>query len=284
MPIDRRTAVGLVVPEQDFYWNESDTARYRFAIGQPVAQEGVLPTFAMTAPGAFGVASPDFYRPEPPEIRFPGICLDLNTLLHQEQQLTMHGPIPQVGYARCRSEVVAVEDHGTAAILVQRTALLNAEGKPLVSGISRIHARGEGTGDGSNHTRPARTPAPDRAPDREVITPTLRYQARWYQRCGRGNSMHGNVHTDAAFARDAGLPDPIMQGVCTYAMVCAALVDAALDADISRMRRYIARFRGIVFPGEMLHTRIWSEGDSHVFATSVPERTNKPVLTGVLHG
>ncbi|MGK8525020.1 MaoC/PaaZ C-terminal domain-containing protein [Nocardia asteroides] len=283
MPIDRQLAVGLRIPEQDFHWDESDMARYRLAVGQPANQQDVLPTFAMTAPGAFGVVSPDFYHPEPPEIRFPGIRLELASLLQLEQQLTVHRPIPRTGSARCRSEIVAVEERGDAAVLVQRTLLLGTDGATMVSGISRVHARGEGNGGSSNRVQPDRTPIPDREPDAETMTPTLRYQARWYQRCGRGNSMRGNVHTDAAFAHAAGLPAPIMQGVCTYAMVCAAFIDTVLDGEVSRVRRYTARFRGVLFPGETLRTRIWSTGDCHVFATSVPARADKCVLTGMLH-
>ncbi|WP_040789098.1 MaoC/PaaZ C-terminal domain-containing protein [Nocardia paucivorans] len=282
MPIHRQMAVGLRIPEQDFHWNESDMVRYRLAVGQSVAQREVLPTFAMTAPGAFGVVSPDFYHPEPPEIRFPGIRLNLATLLQLEQQLEVHHPLPHTGSARCRGEVVAVEEHGDAAVLVQRTDLLGTDGTVLVSGTSRVHARGEGNGEAGDRPQPDRTPIPDRAPDAEVLTPTLRYQALWYQRCGRGNSMLGNVHTDPAFARAAGLPDPIMQGVCTYAMVCAVIVDTVLEGQASRVRRYTARFRGIVFPGETLRTRIWSDEDRHVFATSIPARADKCVLTGVL--
>ncbi|WP_459546027.1 MaoC/PaaZ C-terminal domain-containing protein [Nocardia sp. X0981] len=283
MPIDRQRAVGFRTPEQDFHWDESDTARYRFAVAQPANQRDVLPAFALTAPGAFGVVSPDFYHPEPPEVRFPGIRLDLTTLLQLEQQLTVHRPIPCAGSARCHSEILAVEEHGDAAVLVQRTLLLDADGTAMVSGISRVHARGEGNGDPADRLRPGRTPVPDREPDAETITPTAPQQAVWYQRCGLGNSMRGNVHTDAAFARAAGLPAPIMQGVCTYAMVCGAIVDAVLEGDVSRMRQYTARFRGIVFPGETLRTRMWSAQDHHVFATSVPARADKCVLTGVLH-
>lgn len=283
MPIDRQRAVGLRTPEQDFHWDESDMTRYRLAVGQPANQRDVLPTFALTAPGAFGVVSPDFYHPEPPEVRFPGVRLNLAALLQLEQQLEVHRPIPRAGSARCRSEIVAVEEHGDAAVLVQRTLLLGPDGTAMISGISRVHARGEGNSGPSDHPRPDRTPVPDRDPDAEAMTPTLHCQARWYQRCGLGNSMRGNVHTDAAFARAAGLPAPIMQGVCTYAMVCGAIVDTVLDGDVSRMRQYTARFRGIVFPGETLRTRIWSAEDHHVFATSVPARRDKCVLTGVLH-
>lgn len=281
MPIDVPTATGLVVPEQEFRWDRADARRYRHAVGQSDRQAGLLPTFAMTAPGAFGVASPDFYHPRPPEIRFPGIRLRLATLLQQEQELQVHSAIPESGIARCRSQVLGIEDRGSAAVLVQHTELADTDGVPLISGVSRIHARGEGTGAGPA-ARPETTATPTRSADAEVVVPTDREQAERYQRCGKNTSMHDNVHTDAAFARAAGLDGPIMQGVCTYGMVCAALVEAVLDAEIARVRSFTGRFTGIVFPGESLRIRIWAGDGEYTYRTTVPERADRSVLTGVL--
>ncbi|WP_063035143.1 MaoC/PaaZ C-terminal domain-containing protein [Nocardia grenadensis] len=283
MPIDVPTATGLVIPGQEFRWDEADARRYRHAIGQHDRQSGVLPTFAMTAPGAFGIASPDFYHQQPPEIRFPGIRLRLATLLQQEQELRVHARIPESGVAWCHSRVLEIADRGSAAVLVQRTELIGADGVPLVSGVSRIHARGEGTGTGrgTGGSSPA-PPAPDRAADVEIVVRTDDQQAVWYQRSGKNNSMRGNVHTDAEFARAAGLDGPILQGVCTYAMVCAALVDTVLDAEIARLHTYTGRFTGIVFPGESLRTRVWTGNRVHHYHTTVPERGDKSVLVGDL--
>ncbi|MEV5647196.1 MaoC/PaaZ C-terminal domain-containing protein [Nocardia sp. NPDC052254] len=281
MPIDRRTVIGVTVPTQEFRWGEREVLSYRRAVGQRGEQTGVLPTFAMTAPVAFGVATPDFYHREPPEIRFPGIALRLSTLLHLEQELEVRAPLPDAGFASCRAEVVGVEERRDAAVLVQRTSLTGADGQVLVSGLSRIHARGEGVAGGAP-SRSSAVPTPEREPDLDIRTPTHPDQALRYQGCVRGAALHDNVHTDAEFARAAGFPGPILQGVCTYGVVCTALVDAVLDADVSRVHRYTARFRGIVFPGESLRTRIWSEGDGYLFDTSVPERGDRSVLSGAL--
>ncbi|WP_280236885.1 MaoC/PaaZ C-terminal domain-containing protein [Nocardia cyriacigeorgica] len=281
MHMDPVTAAGVTIPEQHFHWDDTDSRRYRHAVGQSDRQAGMLPTFALTAPGAFGVASPDFYHPEPPEVRFPGIRLNLATLLQQSQQLRVHAPIPESGTARCRGEVLRIENRGTAAVLVQRTELVAEDGRTLVSGISRIHARGAGR-PAAPAVRRTAPEADESAPAIEIVVRTDEQQAQWYQACGKNTSLRNNVHTDAAFASAAGLAGPIMQGVCTYAMVCAALVDAVLDAEVSRVREYTARFTGMVFPGESLHTRIWPDAFGYRFRTSVPERADAPVLLGEL--
>jgi acyl dehydratase len=54
--------------------------------------------------------------------------------------------------------------------------------------------------------------------------------------------MRHNVHTDPAFARAAGFPKPILQGVCTYGIVSAALVETLLADDASRVRQIFGSF------------------------------------------
>ncbi|MEU7768674.1 MaoC/PaaZ C-terminal domain-containing protein [Nocardia sp. NPDC049190] len=270
----------MSVPEQDFHWADSDVHRYHRAVGWNHELDIALPTFAMTAPGMFGVASPEFYRPEPPEVRFPGVRLNLATLLHREQDIVVHRRIPVAGRASSRSEIVEVEDLGTAAVLVQHTTLADPDGHPLITGVSRIHARGEGGCGGPPGA--ATAPTPDRRPDTCSDLPTTPQQALRYQRCGRGNSMRNNVHTDPAFAEAAGFPMPILQGACTYAMVCATVLETLAQADPGRVRRYSARFLGVVFPGETLRTRMWADDSACRFVTSVLERAEKPVLSGTL--
>lgn len=283
MPIDPQTALGLTLPTRQFTWGESDIQRYRRAVGQHPRQTGILPTFAMTAPGVFGVASPEFYHPEPPEIRFPGVTLSLATLLQLEQRLTVSRPLPLAGSATCHTETVGIDVAETGTTLVQRTTLTAPNETSLVSGTNHILARYEGgphttVGD----TTSAPIPIPDHPADFHVETPTSIRQALWYQECIPGSSLRGNVHTDTAYAQAAGFPGPILQGVCTYGMVCAALVETVLDSRVELIQTYQARFRGVVFPGESLLTRIWRRAEGWVFLTTVPERAGKPVMIGQL--
>jgi acyl dehydratase len=281
MSIDRDTAVGVRWPEQEFRWSAADVRGYHRAVGRIDERGTVLPTFAMTAPGMFGVASPEFCGPRPPEISFPGIRLNLARLLHQEQEIVVHRPIPAEGVSRSGGQVVDVEDRVTATILVQHAMLVDPDGARLVTGISRIHVRGEG-GFRKAHSSPRPTLVPDGGPAAVVDTPTTADHAIRYQRYVYGSSMRDNVHSDPAFARAAGFPAPILQGVCTYGIVCAVLVETLLAGDASRVRRYSARFLGVVFPAETLRTRMWADRHDCVFVTSVPDRNDAPVLSGVL--
>lgn len=56
------------------------------------------------------------------------------------------------------------------------------------------------------------------------------------------------IHVDAEFARAAGLPGPILQGMCTYAWLAEAC--AAYFGDPGCFRRLTARFSRPVLPGD----------------------------------
>jgi acyl dehydratase len=109
-------------------------------------------------------------------------------------------------------------------------------------------------------------------------TPTLPQQALLYRMCGDRSPLHA----DPSFARAAGYPMPILQGLCAYGMVCKAVVDTLLDADPGRVLSYAVRFTGVVYPGETLRTRVWASGEELVLMTSVRERDDAPALAGTM--
>jgi acyl dehydratase len=149
------------------------------------------------------------------------------------------------------------------------------DGAPLWTNTSSIFARGEG-GFGGDRGPSGPGAPPERAPDAEITTRTLPQQALWYRLLGDRNPLH----SDPAFAAAAGFPRPILHGLCTYGLVCKAVVDALLDGDVARVMSYEVRFAGVVYPGETLRTSVWQEGDRLVLATTVDERGGAPALSG----
>ncbi|NDU75211.1 3-alpha,7-alpha,12-alpha-trihydroxy-5-beta-cholest-24-enoyl-CoA hydratase [Actinomadura sp. DSM 109109] len=297
MSINPTVAIGATLPEQTFAWDSSDVVRYHLALGAGAdrvepnelryvleRELRVLPTFGMTVPAVFGVAAPAAFGPGAPrtgrdgarEMSVPGVDVDLSALLHGRQELVVHRPIPVAGEAVARTRVVDVHDKGDAAVIVQETEVVGVDGGPLFTAGSSIFARGEGGFGGRRGPSAADRPAPPaREPDAVLDTPTLPQQALLYQLCGDRNPLHA----DPARAREAGFPGPILQGACTYGMVCKAVVDTLLEGDASRILRYSARFTGVVFPGETLRTRVWRTGDRLALTTCVLDRGEAPVLT-----
>jgi acyl dehydratase len=278
VPIDPERALGATLPERTFSWTASDVLLYHLGIGagtDPVdprelryAYEEdlrVLPTF--------GVVAPSLRDTEPPKVELPGIDIDLASVLHGSQEITVPGPLPVAGTGVARSRIAELRDKGSAAVIVQETEVSDELGTPLWTARSSIFARGEG-GFGGPRGSASRIPPPSRAPDAELLTATLPRQALWYRLCGDRNPLHA----DPAFAARAGFDRPILHGLCTWGVVCKAVVDALLDGDVGRVRGYRARFAGIVFPGETLRTRAWRVDDGFALVTTVIDRDDAPVL------
>jgi acyl dehydratase len=101
-------------------------------------------------------------------------------------------------------------------------------------------------------------------------------QALLYRLLGDRNPLH----SDPSFAAAAGFPRPILHGLCTYGVVCKAVVDALLDGEVGRVAAFEVRFAGVVFPGETLRTAVWREGGRLIVSTTVDERDGAPALSG----
>ena len=280
MPIDPSVALGAELPVEDFSWSSSDVLLYHLALGaggDPIdprelrytIEDGlqVLPTFAVVAQTV--------HRFEPPAVEYPGISIDLAKVLHGTQRVDVHRPLPANGKARATARVKGVYDKGAAAVVETETLVTDLDGTPLWTNTSSIFARGEG-GFGGDRGPSGPPPPPDREPDAVIVTPTAPQQALWYRLVGDRNPLHSHPE----FAAKAGFPRPILHGLCTYGMVCKAVVDAELDGDVSRVAGYGVRFAGVVYPGETLRTAVWREGDRRVIVTTVDERDNSPALTG----
>jgi acyl dehydratase len=278
VPIDPERALGATLPERTFSWTASDVLLYHLGIGagdDPVdprelhyAYEDelrVLPTF--------GVVAPTLRDTEPPKVELPGIDVDLASVLHGSQEITAAGPLPVTGIGVARGRIADLHDKGSAAVIVQETEVSDEHGTPLWTARSSIFARGEG-GFGGPRGSASRMALPSRAPDVELLTPTLPQQALWYRLCGDRNPLHA----DPGFAARAGFDRPILHGLCTWGMVCKAVVDALLDGDVTQVRGYRARFAGIVFPGETLRTQVWRTDEEFVLVTTALDRADAPVL------
>lgn len=280
MPIDPAVAIGAELPEVEFSWTPSDVLLYHVALGagasptDPRELRYVLEDRLHVLP-TFGVVAPNFRIFEPPSVRFPGIEVDLAKVLHATQSITIHQPIPASGKAIAHPRIADVWDKEKAAIIVQEAVITDPSGIPLWTTRSGIFARGEG-GFGGVRGPSTRVSLPERAPDHVIDTPILPQQALLYRLCGDRNPLHA----DPEFAGIAGFDRPILHGLCTWGMVCKAVVDTVLDGDVTRVRSYAAQFHGVVYPGETLHTQVWSESERLVVAASTLER-QAPVLANV---
>ncbi|WP_067647826.1 MaoC/PaaZ C-terminal domain-containing protein [Nocardia harenae] len=281
MPIDLERALGAELPGRSFSWTPSDVQVYHLGLGagtrwldpaelrylDDVAPQ-VLPTFAAVAPTV--------HETEPPRVSYPGVDIDLAKVVHAHQEIVVHRPIPASGKATLSGRVTEVWDKGSAAVVVRELTIVGSDGEPLWTDRSSIFAKGEG-GFGGERGPSTKVEIPSSAPDFEELVPILPQQALLYRMSGDRNPLH----SDPAFASDAGFPAPILHGLCTYGIACKAATDALLGSDVSQVRGFRARFAGVVFPGETLRIRGWRSGDVVTLGVTVVERDDAPVLADV---
>ena len=199
--------------------------------------------------------------------KIPGIEFNLAQLLHGEQDIEIHRPLPTSAETKTEGRVADVFDKGKAALLIMEQAARNEDGEPLFTTRSSLFLRGEG-GFGGPPGPPAGNAAPEREPDGIVESPTLPQQALLYRLCGDKNPLHA----DPEFAKMGGFDAPIIHGLCSYGIACKAIVDGVLAGDTGAVARYQARFRGVAFPGETYLTSYWREGERIIFETRSKER------------
>ncbi len=282
MPIDVKAALSAAPTVREVSWTERDVILYHLGLGAGTASLDpaelgwvyekdlrVLPTFAMVA--GQGVSAGTV---KPAGMNLPGIDVDLRKILHGGQSLTLHAPIPASGTVTISSRIPAVWDKGKAAVVVLEQTATDADGNPLWTSAMQIWARGEG-GFGGDTGPEMPAAAPDRAPDKVLVSPTSTQQALVYRLSGDLNPLHA----DPAFAKMAGFDQPILHGLASYGVVCKAVVDGVLDGDPSRVRSFSVRFAGSLYPGETIETAVWRDGDRLTLRATCPERDGQPVLT-----
>ncbi len=191
-------------------------------------------------------------------------------LLHGEQRLQIHQPLPQAAQTRVSSRVTGVFDKGAGkgALVTSETTVKLADGAPLYTLGSTMFYRGDGGFGGRADGAPVPHPLPERAPDAVCEMPGRRDQAMVYALCGDRNPLH----RDPDFARKAGFEVPILHGLCSYGIACHAVLKTMLDYDQTRMRSFDVRFSAPVYPGETQVVEMWRDGNVISFRVRIKER------------
>lgn len=185
-------------------------------------------------------------------------------LVHGQQAVTLHRPIPVEGTVTLTSEIVGIYDKGSAAVVVSETVAM-MDGAPLYTNVGSSFMRGEGGWGGERGPSGPKNVPPERAADHEITYVTARDQAFVYRLSGDRNPLH----TDPAFAALGGFDTPILHGLCSYGFTGRALLGALCGNDPARFLHVEGRFASPVIPGEALTVRMWSVADGEaVFTTS----------------
>ena len=268
MPINP-DAAGSVGQPAEFSWTSKDSLLYAMGVGAGVSD----PTgfeLEFTTENSNDVTQ----RSLPTQVvvmgggSTPGFG-DFNPvhLLHAEQAITLHQPVPAAGTAVATGRVGPIYDKGKAALVYLETDVADVDGNPIWNTRSGLFIGGEG-GWGGDRGPATEWHLPDRDADHVVAYPTRPDQALLYRLNGDRNPLH----SDPTFAAAAGFDKPILHGLCTYGFTGRALLHALCGSDPARFGSMGGRFKSPVVPGETLEIHAWEEDGQVMFQTRVGDR------------
>ncbi len=209
---------------------------------------------------------------EPAPVDADHIMLKMNfaLMLHGEQRLQIHNPLPPATETLVSNRTTGVYDKGAdkGALLTSETAVKLTDGSPLYTLGTTMFFRGDGGFGGTSDGAPVPHTLPERKPDAICEMPGRRDQAMIYALCGDRNPLH----RDPGIAKQAGFDIPILHGLCSYGMACHAVLKTMLDYDQTRMKGFDVRFSAPVLPGETQVVEMWQDDNVISFRVRLKER------------
>jgi acyl dehydratase len=204
-------------------------------------------------------------------LKDPRYQVEWQKVLHAEEKLIVHQPLPPAGTVVGETYVDEIVDRGAdkGAFIYQRKEVRSeSDGTLFATVLSNTLARGEGGFGGAPGTRSKPPPLPQREPEAVCDLTTMPQQALLYRLCGDMNPLHA----DPVIARNAGFERPILHGRATMGVALHAVLKTCCEYDAARIKSIGVRFSAPFLPGETLRTEIWREGTDIVFRSLAAER------------
>jgi NAD(P)-dependent dehydrogenase (short-subunit alcohol dehydrogenase family)/putative sterol carrier protein len=201
--------------------------------------------------------------------------VNLAGILHGEQELVFHRPIPAQGTLVTEGEIKQAYDLGRdkGAVIVAEGVTRDGKGRKLFTNSMSIFARLDG-GFGGEKPPKRRVEIPDRKPDWVVDDQPSRDQPLLYRLSGDTFDLH----VDPEFARNAGFDQPIMHGLCTHGYGCRACIRSLVPGEPEKVRRISCRFSRPLYPGVPIQTRIWNVAPGRAVWRVVNAQTQEVVI------
>jgi acyl dehydratase len=278
MPINPAQLLARPFPTIEHAFSRRDTQLYALGVGlgaDPLdvrqlryvyeGQDGeslrAMPTMANV------LAYPGFWARE------PDTGITWQKLLHAEQEIQLHAPLPGSGCVKGATRITGLWDKGEdkGAFLQQTREITDAEtGRLLATVVQLSLLRGDGGfGEGgSAGAPPAPHPMPVGEPDHvcEIAAPTQ--LALIYRLSGDLNPLHA----DPVVAAAAGFQRPVLHGMALMGVAAHAVLRTVLAYDDTRFAGMRVRFTAPAWPGDTLRTEMWVRGGTVSLRVTAVER------------
>jgi acyl dehydratase len=260
MPLNYEALLAWPFEEIEQTYTAKDSILYALGIGlgsdpvdrgqlRFVYEQGLeaLPTMAVV------LGNPGFYLSD------PATGVDWRRVVHGEQRLVLHSPLPPAATVRSLTKIDSIVDKGEgrgALVYASRETRSATTGELISTSTSTIFCRADGGFGGPTGPVQAVHELPDREPDHIVSMNTVPQAALIYRLSGDYNPLHA----DPDVAGGAGFERPILHGLCTYGIAGYGVLETLMASDPRQLKRLDARFSAPVLPGETITTAIWRQG------------------------
>lgn len=283
--VDFNKTVGHDAGTQPVSWNRRDLLTYAVAIGvgpkdldyayEREAGFRAFPTYPVVL-GLKGTSQDTTVFSEMVSSRsaVPGFpTLDLNTIVHGEQSIEIHAPIPVVAGEGWKLEkrISGVHDRPNGLIMETEVRLISPVGRNHATMIGSSFYRGGSQGTGFSKSLSPKLPSPKTPssnPDFVLSEKTTLQQAMIYRLSGDYNP----IHIDGGLGEKVGLGGTILHGLCSFGFAARAVLKA-VDANDGvpanttgaktrfELEAFGVRFTSPVKPGDELETKVWLLGE-----------------------
>lgn len=272
--IDPDALMAREFPVIDHSYTSKDCILYALGLGlgtDPLNRSHLRATFERAA--GFGalpamvnvIGYPGFWAME------PDTGLTWQQILHGEQSLTLHAPLPAQGTLSGKLRITGIIDKGSdkgALIYSERDLTDKATGVHVATVASTTFARADGGFGGASGPVKAVHKLPDSAPQTVFDFKTPDNAALIYRLSGDFNPLHA----DPDVAAQGGFDRPILHGLCTLGVASWSITEALAEGDFAALTHLQLRFSAPVYPGETIRTEMWRDGDDVSFRARVVER------------
>lgn len=240
------TAVGPLAAEVDARW----LMAYAAALGEDGARW--YDTAAPGGPAAHPVFPVCYEWPAALALRERALDRAVSRLgVHLTHHLVIHRA-PRAGdVLSVTARIASVQARPAGALVTIRFETVDGDGRPVTTtdhgslyrGVAVAASEGAAARTAAPGTaaRPAAAAAP--RPRWEEAVPIAAGAAHVYTECAR---IWNPIHTDAAFARAAGLPGIVLHGTATLALAVSRVLARDLGGDPGAVAALSVRFSGMV--------------------------------------
>lgn len=281
MAIDPEGLLNWPFPEVEQAYSAKDSMFYALSVGvghDPLDQDQLRFVYerdllAMPSMAAV-LAHPGFW------VKDSRTGIHWEHVLHGEQDMTWHKPLPAEGNLVARARVTELIDkgEGRGMVMLWERELRDADTGDLYATVAQsTFCRKDGGFGGTNRPTPPPAEIPQGPPAASCDLPTFKNSALIYRLNGDDNPLHA----DPDVARKAGFKAPILHGLCTLGVATHGVLKLLCNYQPERLKRLALRFSAPVYPGETLRTEVfWPDATGAAFRVRVPERD----VTVISHG